>query len=304
MAIQKVSSTLEPLTRELAQEWSAMRPLAGERDKLPKRLAFFIRRLKEHDFGSPTWSKALVGDDPKPWRADGQHTSTVLATCDEELFPKDMNVTINTFHLDNIGDASPLFERFDNPASSRSALDRLNTFIAHHDDVKVVPAKFLQKILAGVHYYDEAQEKQTAAPNSSQKRIPKIKLPSARDLGLYLEDSKVRQFAICASRWSNAKHAFMMGKPGIAAEIYASWKAYPIIATAFWDEVMNESNTDSEDDTRELARIFLDWNHRQPPTKQEKFRKQANKIWERYRRNAASAPPLAATQAATPPQAA
>lgn len=259
-----------------------MRSLPGERTLDPKRVAFFIERLKQRDFGSPTWSSALIGDDPEPWRCDGQHTSTALTQCDESIFPKDLNVTLTVYHLQELGDASPLFERFDNPNSTRKSLDRLNTYIAKHPEVRGINPKFLSKVLGGIHYLYSEQARNTNGKTKG-RTVRKFKLPTSRDWGVYLEDPQVVAFAVCANRWSEAPHAFMIGKPGITAEIFEEWKAQPEKAIAFWDEVITESNLNKDDATRVLARLFQDLNHRKPPTRQERFRKEAKAIWKSYR---------------------
>lgn len=260
-----------------------MRCLPGERRKRPARLHYFATLLKDGKFCSPTWSQALVGTDPLPYRGDGQHTSHVLAHCDQKAFPGNLKVTINTYHLDSIEeDGADFFDLFDNPRSSRTNGDKLSIYMAQCPDVKDMDPVFLGKILTGIHYFRTQTVKQQVETSGGTG----IVLPPKRNIGLYLGLKSEREFVLWSQRFSATTHSWMMGKPGIAAEIFSNWKSHPNVATDFWDEVFNESNPDSEDETRELIRTFLDWNHRTPQTTQDKFRNRAKKTWERYRKNA------------------
>jgi hypothetical protein len=278
--INKISSDLVPLTKELALNFSQMRAMPGERPKKPHRLKHFRTKLTNGGFVSPAWAQALIADDPQPWRADGQHTSFVLANCDDDMFPANLKVTISTYQLDSMQDTGPLFDIFDNPKSVRSNLDKLGIYIAQHEDaIKAMDPSFLHKVLSGIHYFNFESTKVESGQETSS-----LLLPEKRELGIYLEALQTRQFAIWINRWNETKHTWMIGKPGITAEIYADWITHADIATQFWGLVLTESHPDADDDTRDLSRTFLEWAHRQPATNQYKFRKRAKTIWERFRR--------------------
>jgi hypothetical protein len=288
--IQKTTSSLVPLTRELAEQFFNMRPVPGERPKKPARLKHFQTLLKDGKFGSPVWSQALIGDDRELWRGDGQHTSSVLVACDESLFPKNGTVTIETYHLDSMGEIGDFFELFDNPRSVRSNQDKLSIYIAQHDAVKGIDPMLLGKVLHGIHYYRLDLVRQSGAG-----QLPQMSLPILRDLGMYLEEKENIEFALWINRWRDTKHAWMVGKPGIVAEVFSDWRDHPEVAAQFWGEVFTESNPDVDEYSRELCRTFLDWNGRQPATGQDRFRSKAHKLWERFRRTAgAPRTPIAA----------
>lgn len=282
--IQLVSSPLVPLTRDLARQFFEMRPLLGERTKKPRRLKHFNTLLKDGKFSSPMWSQAQIGDDKTLYRGDGQHTSDVLVHCSDELFPVNGTVTIRTYHLDSVLDAGDFFELFDSPHSVRSNFDKLNVYLAQHQEVKGMDPAFLWKVLHGVHYYNLDLTRQQAEAG----KLKPLRLPSARDLGLYLEDKENVEFALWISHWANTKHAWMIGKPGISSEVFSDWRSHPEIATRFWGEVFTESNPDQDDESRELCRTFLEWSGKTPATTQDRFRAKAHKLWERYRRTAAT----------------
>jgi hypothetical protein len=253
-----------------------MRKMPGERKKKAGRLKYFVNLLRDGAFDSPVWSKAFVGNDPEPWRADGQHTSTVLATCPDDQFPQDTYVTIFTYRLDNLSERGKLFDRFDNPASSRSNEDKLGMFKAGHEDLAHLDGKIVGKALRGIAYYYSTLV---------VKSINEVTfVPPARELGTYLDDITNRHFCLWLSQWQKAKHNSFLTKPGITAEIYSDWKTYPQLATKFWGEVITESNPDATDYTRDLATTLTDWCIRKPMKRPEKFREKSRLVWERWRR--------------------
>lgn len=261
------------LTREVAKTFMEMRRMPGERKKKPVRLKYFQSLLKDGLFGSPVWSKALVGNDPDPFRADGQHTSTVLSSCPDELFPKDQHVTIFTFHLDLMTERGQLFERFDHPKAARSNDDKLQMYAASYDDLLNLDLPILGKALRGVNYH-----------NATLKSVNELILPASRDVGTLLADPTNRNFCLWLAQWQKAKHNDFLGKIGITAEIYSDWLSQADLATKFWGEVLTESNPDANDYTRDLATTLNDWCLKKPLKPPEELRKKAKSIWERWRR--------------------
>ena len=271
--VKKLKSELVPLTRPLAERFAQMTPLPGERALRPARVRFFEARVQDTTFNSPNWSLTTIGDSDHEYRADGQHTSHVLALCTDEQFPEHLLVTINTYHLDSEEDRVQLFDLFDNPNSARTNLDKMGIFIATHTDLAHIEDRaYLSKVAHGIDYHN---------------REGKLETHTARDFGMYFDVPVNRAFANWLYRWHEAEHAWMIGKPGVVAEIYADWLSYPALAADFWGQVITESNPDPDDDTRELARTLKDWSRKQPRFKQDKFRVRAKKTWDRFRRIAA-----------------
>ena len=296
--IKKVSSELKPCSRDLAVKFSEMQHLPGERLLRESRLKYFRVQLKQGRFNSPNWSVALIGDQQEPWRADGQHTSCVLATCEDELFPVDLRVTIQTYHLDTMAESEQLFDLFDNPMSARTNLDKLGIYVAQYgDELKDIDRKLLNQILSAVHWYKNDLSKQADTGG-----MPVVTF-SPRERGLYLEEPAVRAFARWINHWHDSKHHWMFGNHGITAEIYADWTKHPALAGVFWGEVLTESNPDPNDDTRELATTFKGWHDKAGRTPAQ-FHAQAKKMWQRYLRIARiNAPPEEKELAEQPPTA-
>lgn len=274
--IIKVKAELLHLTHELAVQFNTMPPVPGERDKRPSRLNFFKRHLKNGTFGSPTWSVAIVKGAIEEMRADGQHTSTVLAGLPPEQFPQGLQVTKQTFQIDSVEeDAQPLFDMFDNPQSARTHTDAMSIYRAQWGDLKGLKNAFLVDVAKGIDYY---LEEFPLDPN-----YPKVQW-ARRKFGMYYTTPKHRDFANWLHQWEDARHAWMIGKGELTAEMFHDWNAFPNIATIFWGYVLKEDHPDSADETRELAATLKDLAGRKKDLKKDAFRKQARKFWDRYRR--------------------
>jgi hypothetical protein len=247
------------------------------------RLAFFRTRLKKEAFNSPSWSVAVIEGQEGEWRADGQHTSTVLATCEPSAFPKNLGVTINRYSLTSADDGAILFDLFDNPMAARSNTDKLGFYVADYQEMANLNPAFLCKVAKGIDYL----RRDLLREDGDQKII----VFSAREHGLYFLESPNREFALWLDAVSHTpsrnagrkpvKHAWMISKPGIVAQMFAGWLTDVELASHFWGEVLNESNPDPADDTRELSTKLKEWAQK-PKVKQPSFRSAAKKAWDKY----------------------
>src|SRR5262249_15132386 len=156
-------------------------------------------------------SRAIIEGLDGERRADGQHTSHVLANCPDEQFPAGLSVTIQTYHLDDVRETPELFDLFDNPMSARTNMDKLGVLVAGYADLADLDRGFLSHVAKGIDYYFRGLSK------DGKQSV----LFANRDCGLYFIDAEVRKFALWIQSWDNAKHGWMIGKPGITAEIYA-----------------------------------------------------------------------------------
>jgi hypothetical protein len=260
--------------------FARMTPLPGERSLNPSRVKFFQAHLLDGSFNSPNWSMATIVGAEDEYRADGQHTSHALSQCDPDHFPVGLSVTINSYELDSIEDRSQLFDLFDNPKSARTNLDKMGIFIADHADLThIEDRQFLYRVAHGIDYYRREW-------NEINYRDPSLVLEThvPRNFGMYFDEPGNRSFANWLYSWHEAQHAWMIGKPGVVAEIYADWTTFPVLSSEFWRQVLTESNPDPDDETRELARVLKEWAHKQPRIRQDKFRLRVKKTWDRYRR--------------------
>lgn len=265
--IIKTKVEFVPLTRELAIRFAGMEPLPGEREKNPARTKFFQDLVKSGDFRYPVWSVAAIDGEDKEYRADGQHTSNVLAEMAPEDFPSDLMVTIYHFNIDK-ADTLKLFDMFDNPQSSRKNVDVMGVFRAEHKDLVGLPPSFLMKIASGIDFHE--------------KSIAGAVTFKPRRHGYYFNREDARRFALWAYQWESSTHAinkWMLGRHGLVAEMFADFKAKEDLATAFWNEVMTELN--SNEDVAAFIEAMRDLSSR-PRITQDKFRAKAKKMWTRY----------------------
>lgn len=284
--VTKINSELVPLTRELAQRFAQMKPLPGERTIKASRLRFFQAHIDQQTFNSPTWSSATVAGSEDEYRADGQHTSSALASCAEDRFPQGLKVTLNTYRMDSIEDAPDLFDLFDNPMSARTNTDKIGVYVAEYPELENMNHAFLTKITRGIDYFyrDLSQERSEQLD---------IRLYVAREHGLYFKEEQHRSFAVWLDALSReqkrgghvaaAREAWMINKAGLVAEMFADRRADPEVAGRFWSEVMTGSNPDKDDETRELPNVLKEW-LKKSTVKQGRLRARAKKAFERYRR--------------------
>ena len=118
---------------------------------------------------------------------------------------------------------------FDNPVSARGNVDVMNLHRVHYSDLKDIDAKILCNLMTGVFLYENGLE--NGKPLSPRKR------------GRYLEQENYRNFALWAAQFETTKHAWMLKKPGIVAEMVAHQRQDSETAENFWHLVFTESHT-------------------------------------------------------------
>ncbi len=272
----KTNVTLETCTRDLATTFAHMPALEGERLLKPARLAFLRSHLKSGTFVSPTWAVVVDKTTGTRYRANGQHSSTVLAEMPEAEYPKDLMVTIEEYTSDDLAkDAFLIFDLFDHPASARGNSDVMNLHRVHYKDLQDVDTKLLLNLTSGIALFEKGLEKGLFLP--------------VRERGAYLERDEYRKFALWVAPFTKSVHGWMLKKPGIVAEMVAHRRADQVTADRFWELVFLESHPDSDHETRELSRTLKDWAAK-PKVSQDKFRKETAKQWRRFRRLRANTP--------------
>jgi len=269
--ITKISAELVALTHLLAVQISSMQSLPGERPVKAARLKFFEHHLNDGSFTSPTWSTAIIKGTRDEFRADGQHTSSVLAAIPPDQFPPDLKVTLQRFEIDSISeDGAALFDMFDNPQSARTNTDVMGFYRASHPDLQAIPTSHLIRVANGIDFYLRE------LPDGEHRCV-------TREHGLYFRQEKYRRFANWLSQWLDARHEWMLSKSGLVAEMLADWILSEPLANEFWGYVVTDSHPDVDHETRDLAHKLNEW-RKQPRYKQSQFRRQAKTVWNRYRR--------------------
>jgi hypothetical protein len=282
MAFSKTNVTLENLTPELAKQFSAMPGLFGERPIRPSRLAFLDHHRRNGTFVSPSWAVVVDQTTGQRYRANGQHSSTMLAQVDgsrdgDPGFPVNLLVTIEEFTTDNLlNDALPIFDLFDHPRAARTNTDIMGIYRARYEELEEIDLPLLVALTNGVAYYEDGRGTEG------------IILPP-RERGGYLTRAQVRDFVQWAASYDVTPHGWMFKKAGVVAEMFANIQAEPSAAKEFWRLVLTESHPDPEHETRELSRVLRDWSTK-PRIRQDRFRREAARHWRRYRRSLTPAP--------------
>lgn len=279
----KTNVLLETCSHDVASAFAQMPALKGERPLKPARLAFLRSHLKAGTFVSPTWAVIIDKPTGTRYRANGQHSSTVLAELAEDVYPQDLMVTIEEYTSDDLAkDAFAIFDLFDHPASSRSNIDVMNLHRVYYQDLQDLDAKLVLTLASGIALFEKGIDKGLFLP--------------VRERGAYLAREDYRQFILWAVPFAKAVHGWMLHKPGIVAEMLSHRRNDADAAETFWQLVFTESHPDADHETRELSRTLKEWASK-PKVSQDRFRKETAKQWRRYRRQRAMNEGLAEVRA-------
>jgi len=272
--IKKLNSEVQALTPELAQQFAQMKPLPGERDLKPSRLAFLRTKLDMSTFLDPDWAKGTCLENGEEYRLNGHHSSTILTERSDGQFPGDLTVTVTTWEFDSITKDGPeLFNLYDNPASSRDNVDAIGIYRAQHSDLVDIDKKFLTVVGRGIHAYLASKD---------AVKDEDVVLYNKRDHGIYFNNEEYRQFAKWLWQFHDARHVWLLKRDAVTAEILTDWKYSVEMATEWWGWVLNESHPDEDHDSREYSRTMKDWIVAKKRRTSEQFRKYAQKFWNRY----------------------
>ena len=236
--------------------------LTGERPLRPSRLEFLRRHVAGKTFISPSWAVVVDTTTGLRYRANGQHSSTVLAELAPEHFPANLLVVIQTFTTDDLAaDGFAIFDLFDNPKAARSNTDVMGLYQAHYPDLIGIDTHLVVNVCAGIAFEEESRQAGVVW--------------TARQRGLYLERDTVRTFARWANAFTTSTHAWLFKRPGVVAEMFNAHQDEQkrAIATRFWTYVLHENHPDPDHETRELSRTLKEWASK-PRVGQTQFRKQ------------------------------
>lgn len=272
MAYHLHNVELVPLTPALALEFATMPGLQGERPLRDNRLTFLNKERQSGRFTGPSWAVVVDTTTGARYRANGQHSSTMLSRLVAPEFPVGLSVSIAEYHTDSLQhDAFPLFNLFDNPRSTRSATDVMGLYRAQWADLVDVDLSFLVKICNGVNEHEDQQ--------------PNGQVWTPRERGQFLDRPEVRAFALWAADYETEQHGWMFQRAGVVAEMFSTIQTDAPTAYEFWRLVLTESHPEPEHETREISRILKDLVPGKGRIGQDRLRKEAAKYWRRYRRN-------------------
>lgn len=259
-----------PLTHELASEFAAMTPVDGERPLKPARLHFLGMHLEHGTFFGVEWHKGVERASGKLYRLNGQHSSHLLSGLEPDKFPAGLLATITSWEFDAPRDTPIIFDYFDNPRSARSNTDKMATYRAEHADLAHIDLDLLVHAANGLYVYNAGLEGGLTLP--------------PRDRGVYFAQAEYRQFARWIDSFKDSLNKWLLGQPGITAEMFADYNKSESLAIEFWGYVLRENHPDVDHESRELARVFNDWRSNARNKTQGDFRKKASTYWKRYTR--------------------
>jgi hypothetical protein len=264
--------TSNPMTPELAREFAQMPGLPGERPLNPVRLKHLDTERRTGRFTSPTWAVVINEATGQRYRANGQHSSTMLSSqCPPEEFPTGLRAIVVEYTTDNFAeDAFTIFEIFDNPRSVRNNTDKMSQFRALYPDLAHIKLQILVAVANGIYHYEDQREGGITL--------------GARVRGIYYNQPEVREFAQWITAYDNTMHDWMITKPGLVCAMFATIKADKANAEVFWDYTFLESHGDPEHESRELTRNLKELLPRRR-IGQDRLQKEASKFWRRYTRS-------------------
>jgi hypothetical protein len=269
MAFTFVKVEMFDLTPELAEDFSKMTPLPGERGLKPQRIAYLLDQICAGMFICPTWAVGVRREDGQRFRLDGQHSSHVLTHLPKGVpFPTGQKVIILTYEFDSIKeDGFGMFNLFNNPRSVRNNIDAIGIYRAQHTDLSAVSRELMSKLLAGVNLY--------VAKHGG------VSTPS-RERGLLAEEEIHRQFVLWAAQFDGTKNQNWLSKPGIVEEMYEDFLANREAAEEAWYLTFTESHPEPDHDTRVTAEDFKKMCQRPRGLKTTAFKVRAHKMWTRF----------------------
>lgn len=216
-----VRSETIPLTHALVAEMRALPASPTERECNQKRVDFLRDRLYAGLFHPPHWVKAQV--DGVTYRANGQHSSTMLAGVDGH-FPEGMSVHVDTFECTNKDALALLFRQFDERKSARSPADVAGAYQGLEDSLDEVP-RFLGKLaVEGVIWY--------------RKNVSRLDgTPVGDDRYVLFHETAEHPFIQWFGGLFSGRMKELMHQPVIAA-MYATYNVDADAADDFWREVV------------------------------------------------------------------
>jgi len=248
------------LTRELAIEFATARPFDGERPVKESRLAYLEDELRIGRWTLCEWATCEVLELGQTFRVNGQHSSRMLAYCNEDIFPNGSVVLIHRYECDHASDMAAVFDLFDNPKSARSTGDKFAFYYGQHKDLPASHLLLADSITHGVARY-HADQVRNAKRNKEVVAVSDVFAP--RERGIYLTRAQVRSFLLWTFTLSRTRlemvkkdHFVDSGRLLSVAEVteamYGDFLKAPDVAQVFWNQVFTADNPDGDHPTREL----------------------------------------------------
>jgi len=218
--ITHIKTETLPLTQQLAQEFSSMAAMRGERELRADRLEFLRAKIKDGLFHSPRWAFANI--DGRKVRVNGQHSSKLLADLNGAM-PTGLNVVIDEFTCDTEEDLCELFAQFDPVESTRRAKDIVNAHARIHPDLDDMTTARCNLIISGIamHMLRGVEWKRKKVTGVDRARLIHNGIPFFKWIAPRLDLKRLRKVPVIAA-------------------MFATWAKDCESADRFWDAVARE----------------------------------------------------------------
>lgn len=215
------NSYTQPLTRELARDFSTMAGSPTERPLEEDHLAFLSEKATTGLLVTFYWAIAIFNG--QRFRVNGQHSSTMLTKLDDETFPVGLYVHIDEYEVDDVEGLVLLFRQFDPRKAGRTPL---HVYIANQNivpelkDVRPIIGKLG---IEGISWY--------------LNMVEKVPTPKGDDMYTMVTDHRYHDFLLWLNTTLDIKSPECKVKPVVAA-MYATFTRYNSEAKEFWFHVV------------------------------------------------------------------
>lgn len=238
MAIKLLNETIEPLTRELVDQFYNMPQWDGQRPKKQSHIRALDAALQDGRFHSPRWSTGILNGIERV--ADGQHSCHMLHHANGH-FPNELRVIISRYQCDTEKDLADLFSRFDSTISVRTKTDNARAAMCVHPDLRKCNAETISFLLSAV----------VSGSCGVGQKVRIDPLDHAQIVHSHHE------FVIWAYPLMGGKHR-LLRRVSVASAVFRTWLKAVDEATAFWRAVIEDDHPDKSHPTRVLHEFLLE----------------------------------------------
>jgi hypothetical protein len=214
-----VNSETKPLTPELAERFKAMSPSPTERAFDPARAKMLREKAEAGQLITFNWAIAKIGD--KEYRANGQHSSSVLAELNGQ-FPQGLKVHMDTYEVDDTDGLALLFRQFDNRKSGRTPTDVSGAYQGLYPELRDIPRGAAKLAVEGAAWYE--------------KKVEGLPAPSGDDVYTLFGKKSLHKFIKWIGEVFSVKTPELR-RQTIVAAMYGTFEKNETEARRFWTEV-------------------------------------------------------------------
>lgn len=228
------------VTKSIAREFAEMDSCPGDRPLSERRLNIYRKMFKEGLFRPVTWAKCYCNETGTTYRINGKHTSILISSLEE--IPE-FYVTIESYEVQTLEDASRLYSTFDSRIGSRTSSDINRSFASSVPELKDVPSRFFSTAVFGIGYakWQESYYTKTATERAE----------------VLLDEVDFVVWASSMVSGDGSRRAKHINRGPVVAAMFQTWNKSHRDAATFWAAVRNETGEKPSMPDRTLARYLL-----------------------------------------------